>query len=167
MQIHLPALPVDLTDREDRIRDLLTDAQDPDENVQNACGNLDRILSYVFNSLEKGDPRRGWCVDDLWCVAVKCAGSKVTLQGPSYWLVGGLNCEWFQVDVALDKDPLLYSYKFTSGQYSKIGTKTRPVLYIGKHPKGWTVNGAQRDDAADRGFVRPAARGRKRRRKQD
>ena len=140
MQIHLPPLSAGLNEFEDGMRERLFNAREPDDDVQFICACFARILSEVFQSLQKGDPRRGWCVDDLWCETVKCARTKVTFDGPSYWLKGGVNCHWFQLDVALDTDPLLYSYKFTKGRNPKIGSKIHPVLYIGKHPKGWTIN---------------------------
>lgn len=55
----------------------------------------------------------------------------VTLCGIPYWLSGGERCDRFQIDVALGKEPLLYSFKFTN---SMTGEQ---LLYVGKTSDGW------------------------------
>jgi hypothetical protein len=57
------------------------------------------------------------------------------LRGVPYWLSGGDGCDRFRIDVALDTNPLLYSYKFTNSMTDE------QVLYVGKTPDGWRVNG--------------------------
>ena len=70
-----------------------------------------------------------------FCTSFSRAADIVTLKGIPNWLSGGDGCDRFRIDVALDKAPLLYSYKF-----SKSSTDEQ-VLYVGKTPTSWLVNG--------------------------
>lgn len=129
-------LSLDFAETEDRISRLLSVATEPNDDVQTACRYFEGILSCVFASLEKGHRWKRWGLDDLWCEHLSRRENVVTLQGTPYWLTGGDDCSEFKVDVALDTHPLLYSYKFTHRK------KGKQVLYVGKTPDGWLLNGA-------------------------
>lgn len=61
--------------------------------------------------------------------------SRLPLRGVANWLRGGVGCDRFRIDVALDKSPLLYSFRFTNS------TTEQQILYVGKTPTGWLAHG--------------------------
>ena len=132
----LDSSTLDLSEAEREIGELLLPAEEPDANVQSACSSFAYILIAVFGTLPKRHPWRSWQLDDLWCEAVSRSDHQITLSGIAYWLSGGGRCERFRLDIDLNSAPLLYSYKFT------IRKTGRQVLYAGKTPGGWLVNGA-------------------------
>jgi hypothetical protein len=126
---------LDLGDVEAKIRAFLVAAEDVDSNAQRACGQFEIVLASVFRLLAGNRSSRYWQLDDFWCDSVSRSGDVITLRGVPYWLSGGDGCDRFRLDVALGEEPLLYSYKFT-----KSATDEQ-VLYVGKTPDGWLVNG--------------------------
>jgi hypothetical protein len=72
---------------------------------------------------------------DFSCTTISRVGDVVTLRGVPNWLSGGDGCDRLRIDVALDANPLLYSYKFTNS------VTNDQILYVGKTPTGWIVNG--------------------------
>ena len=122
-------------DLEANIGSLLAGAEDLDSNVHFACGQFGVILDGVLRLLPGNQKWRYWFLDDFDCNRFCRRDQIVTLLGSAYWLSGGEECDSFRLDIALDKEPLLYSYKFTK---SKSGEQ---MLYIGKTPDGWVVNG--------------------------
>jgi hypothetical protein len=133
--IKVDASTLDLSEPEAKIIELLAKAEEPSVQVQTACAYFDRILSSVFSLLAKDQPWRYWGLDDLWCEVVQRREQVITMQGTAYWLEGGSGCERFRLDVDLTTDPLLYSYKFSDRRRGK------QVLYVGKTPDGWVING--------------------------
>jgi hypothetical protein len=121
----------DITWHESEVRRLLPVGASLDESVQQACGHFERILGSVFASLQEPRRYRFWCPDDLWCESLGFEGSVAALVGSACWLEGGQECDRFRIDVALDLDPLLYSYKFS---HAETG---RQSLYVAKTPGGW------------------------------
>ena len=83
----------------------------------------------MFRLLAGNRSSRYWRLDDFWCDSMSRSGDVVTLCGIPYWLSGGERCDRFQIDVALGKEPLLYSFKFTN---SMTGEQ---LLYVGD--VGW------------------------------
>jgi hypothetical protein len=131
----LDATSLDLDRVEKEIADLLASPVDPDSNGQGACDQFGLVLAKVFRLLPSNVQPRYWDLDDFSCDSANRIGNVVTLEGTSYWLAGGKDCDRFRVDVALDSKPLLYSYKFTNRWTGK------QLLYVGKTPEGWLVNG--------------------------
>jgi hypothetical protein len=126
---------LDLDDVEARITGYLTSAEEVDSNVHRACAQFEIVLAGVLRLLPGNRQSRYWGLDDFSCDSISRIGDVVTLQGVPNWLSGGGGCDQFRLDVALDTNPLLYSYKFTN---SMTGEQ---VLYVGKTPDGWLVNG--------------------------
>jgi hypothetical protein len=128
---------LDLGDLEDKIASLLAAGVDPDSHGQGACEQFALVLDKVFRLLPGNRQTRYWDLDDLSCDSADRTGDVVTLAGSSSWLAGGGECDRFRIDVALDQQPLVYSYKFTSSLTDK------QILYVGKTPEGWLVNGPE------------------------
>lgn len=126
---------LDQDDAEAKVIGLLASAKDVDSNVQRACGEFEIVLAKVLSLLPGNRSSRYWQLDDLLCDSMSRAGDVVTMRGIPHWLSGGEGCDRFRLDVALDKEPLLYSYKFSNGLTGK------QVLYVAKTPDGWLVNG--------------------------
>jgi hypothetical protein len=126
---------LDLGDVEVRINGYLTSAEELDSNVHRACGQFQIVLANVLRLLPGNRQSRYWDLDDFSCDSMSRSGDVVTLRGVPYWLSGGDGCDRFRIDVALDTNPLLYSYKFTNSMTDE------QVLYVGKTPDGWRVNG--------------------------
>ena len=103
------------------------------ETAETLAGCFTYILNGVFQLQEKQTGYKGWCVDDLCAVTVKESSRKITLFGPVFWLSGGGDCKLFQLDIAKDTTPLLYSIKLND----KNG---RQVIYIGKTHNEWVFN---------------------------
>ena len=131
----LDASNLDLDDVEAKIKDLLASTVNMDSNGQQACEQFGIAFVKVCRLLPGNRRPRYWQPDDFSCDSVSRSGDIVTLLGASNWLSGGDGCDRFRLDVALDKNPLLYSCKFTN---SVTGEQ---VLYVGKTPGGWVVNG--------------------------
>lgn len=125
-----------LCDFESKIIRYLADAEEPDSSVHNACYQFGIVLHKVLRCLPGKYPWRYWSLDEFCCDGFRRRDQVVTLQGIPYWLPDIGECDFFRIDVALDKEPLLYSYKFKK---SKSG---KQILYIGKTLDGWIVNGA-------------------------
>ena len=104
---------LDLRDVESKIAGFLGGADKLDSSVQSACVQFEVVLTNVLSLMSRKHPLRHWCLDDLYCDSFDRSDQVATLRGTSYWLSGGEGCDRFRLDVALDKDPLLYSYKFT------------------------------------------------------
>jgi hypothetical protein len=130
----IDASSIDVDDVETKIADLLASPVDLDSNGQRACEQLGLVLAKVCRLLPSNRQTRYWDLDDFSCDFVNRTGHVVTLQGISSWLAGGEDCDRFRVDVALDKMPLLYSYKFTNS------TTGKQIAYVGKTPEGWFIN---------------------------
>jgi hypothetical protein len=113
----------------------LASAADVDANVQRACEQFEFILANVLGLLGGDRQSRYWDLDDFTCTTFSRVADVITLEGVPNWLSGGDGCDRLRIDVALDANPLLYSYKFTNG------VTNDQVLYVGKTPKGWIVNG--------------------------
>jgi len=126
---------LDLGDVEAKIAGYLTSAEAMDSNVHCACQQFEIVLANVFRLLPGHRESRYWDLDDFSCDSMSRSGGVVTLQGVPNWLSGGGGCDRFRLDVALDTSPLLYSYKFTKSLTDE------QVLYVGKTPYGWLVNG--------------------------
>ena len=126
---------LDLADVEAKIKGFLALAEDVDSNVQQACAEFEIVLASVFRLLAGNRSSRYWRLDDFWCDSMSRSGDVVTLRGIPYWLSGGERCDRFQIDVALGKEPLFYSFKFTN---SMTGEQ---LLYVGKTSDGWLVKG--------------------------
>src|SRR5258708_34127243 len=126
---------LDLGDEEAKITGFLASAEEVDLKVHRACEPFDIVLAKVLRLLAANQSSRYWQLDDLSCNSMSRSGDVVTLHGVPYWLAGGEGCDRFRLDVALGKEPLLYSYKFTN---SVTGEQ---VLYLGKTPNAWIVNG--------------------------
>ena len=94
---------------------------------------LGYILDGVFPTLDRESGLRGWCVDEMYPDECHHSTKKITLMGSVNWLHGGGNCTRYQVDIARDTVPMLYSYKFTN-------SKREQSLYVGKTFRGWIVN---------------------------
>lgn len=127
---------LDLVEIESKIIQYLKDAEELDSNVQNACAQFEMTLAKLLRLLPGNCPWRYWDLDDFYCNGFHRRDQIVTLKGVPYWLSGGEKCNSFRIDVDIDKDPLLYSFKFKN---SKSG---KQILYIGKISDGWVVNGA-------------------------
>ena len=127
----LDDLLYDISWHEDEIRRLLPVGASLGESVQGACGHFERILGTVFASLREPREYSHWCADDLWCESISFEGPLATLAGKAYWLEGGHECDRFRIDVALDVNPLLYSYKFSHEKTQ------RQTLYVAKTQSGW------------------------------
>lgn len=69
----------------------------------------------------------------MYADKVEVFSKKITLIGAIHWLGGGGECVYYQVDMARDTDPLLYSYKLKNKRWKR-------VMYIGKTFNGWTTN---------------------------
>ena len=136
MLVKLAQLKRDVSWHEDEIVRLLPGSDDVGENAQIVCGHFERILSAVFESLDKTLSWRYWCIDDFSCESIGHSETVVTLRGASYWLEGGENCEQFRLDVATNLDPLLYSCEFS--KFTHGGTQ-KQALYVGKGPDGWKL----------------------------
>jgi hypothetical protein len=128
---------LDLEDIEAKIANLLAAGVDADSNAQRACEQFALVLDKVFRALPGNRQIRYWDLDDLSCDSADRTADVVTLRGSASWLAGGGDCNRFRVDVALDQQPLLYSYKFTGGLTDK------QLLYVGKTSEGWLINGPE------------------------
>ena len=126
---------LDLGDAEAEIATFLRSGVDVDSNGQPACDQFGIVLAKVLRLLPGNRETRYWDLDDFSCDSAVRAGDLVTLQGYSNWLRGGGDCDRFRLDVALDQVPILYSFKFMNS------TTGNQVLYVGKTPEGWLVNG--------------------------
>ena len=73
---------------------------------------FENILSTVFRSLTNDNPLFGWFIDDFDLEKKTMTKNKVTLVGTVFWLKGGENCKRVKIDIGVNTDPLLYSYKF-------------------------------------------------------
>ena len=131
----LSAPELDVSDSEARIKALLASAQDLDDDVHDVCWHFGDILMRVLRSSPGDREWRYWSLDDLVPKSVSRSGNVMTLSGLAWWLSGGDGCQRFRLDVALDTEPLLYSYKFLDDGL------TKQVLYVGKRPDGWLLNG--------------------------
>src|SRR5687768_14231014 len=105
---------LNLGDVEARITGYLTSAEEMNFNVHRACEQFEIVLPNVLRLLPGNRQSRYWDLDDLSCDFMSRSGGVVTLQGVPNWLSGGDGCDRFRLDVALDTNPLLYSYKFTN-----------------------------------------------------
>jgi len=119
---------------EERIISRLTESPIDIGNMESLAGHFERILNVVFQYQGQQSTFRYWSVDSLWPDGLENVGNKVTLTGPVYWLVGGGACTNFQLDIAQNNTPLLYSYKLKD-------VDGKQIVYIGKTHKGWIVNG--------------------------
>jgi hypothetical protein len=125
---------LDLGDIEANIAGFLASAEEVDASVHRASEQFEIVLAKVLRLLPGNCRCRYWQLDDLSCDSMSRRGDVATLAGVPNWLSGGEGCDRFRLDVSLDKDPLLYSYKFTN---SATGEQ---VLYLGKTPDGWLVD---------------------------
>lgn len=132
--VALDFLDLDMSDVEAKILTSLVAGKNLEVNGQPACEQFAIILVNVLRTLPTARHTKHWDLDDLSCDAVKQSGQVVALRGTSNWLSGGEGCEQFRIDI-LTQTPLLYSFKFT-----KTATSEQ-VLYVGKTPTGWIVNG--------------------------
>jgi len=106
----------DLGEVEATITSLLRETEGLDENARAACARFEIV---VFD-----------------CEGFERKGGVVTFEGVAWWLEGGKDCERFRLDAALDTDPLLYSFEFSSG---RTGAQT---LYAANTPRGWQIEEA-------------------------
>lgn len=104
-----------------------------DADAQRACDLLARILGGVLSTLDREHEWKRWDPDDLVCRSIERNGEVISLHGDVHWLTGGASCSRFRVDLALDTQPLLYSFKLLEQR------RGRQVLYVGKTPAGWTI----------------------------
>ena len=126
----------DLGDVEATIRGLLATAEEVvDSNVADACSQFEIILASVCRFVPGHFQCRYWSLDDFYCTSVSRGDDVVTLQGVPYWLSGGQGCDRFRLDVALQTQRTLYSFKFTNSMSGE------QLLYVGKTRSGWLING--------------------------
>jgi hypothetical protein len=122
---------------EAKIRSSLVKAQELDSNVDAACDQFEVILVKVLRMMPGNCEWRYWSLEELCYDSFARSDHVVTLQGLPYWFSDVEGCDRFRIDVALDTDPLLYSFKFSNG------TSGEQLLYVGKTPQGWVVNGTR------------------------
>lgn len=109
------------------------------QNSPEFAWHFESALHSCFRSLPKGNPLRGWDVDDFSFVSVKQSSKKLSLEGPANWLNGGDGAGYVNLDIALNTSPiLLYSYKFRR----KLGAPQS--LYVGRTFSGWVVSDGSR-----------------------
>jgi hypothetical protein len=125
---------LDLGHIEAKIADFLASAEKVNASVHRAAEQFEIVLAKVLRLLPGNCRCRYWDLDDFWCDSISRCGDVASLGGVPNWLSGGEGCDRFRLDVSLDTDPLLYSYKFTN---SATGEQ---VLYLGKTPDGWLVS---------------------------
>lgn len=94
--------------------------------------DLCSILSIVLPHLESNSGVQEWQIEDMYANECSVNAKKLTLVGDVNWLNGGVNCTSYQVDIARNTVPLLYSYKFRH----KNG---KQLLQIRKTFTGWIV----------------------------
>ena len=120
---------------ETEITACLLSAAEVDANVRRACEQFEVILANVLRLLGGDRQSRYWDLDDFSCTTFSRVADVVTLEGVPNWLSGGDRCDRLRIDAALEAKPLLYSYKFSNR------VTNDQILYVGKTPKGWIVNG--------------------------
>lgn len=126
---------LDLSDFESKIIGYLSEAEELDSRVKDACCQFGFVLHKVLRCLPGKYKWRYWSHDEFCCDGFRRRNKVVTLQGIPYWLPDIEECDSFRIDVALDKDPLLYSFKFRNNKSGK------QILYLGKKSNGWILIG--------------------------
>jgi hypothetical protein len=105
------------------------------ERTQSACDMFDLVLSFVFCSLPEDDPYSRWCLDDFLLETIQFPGdATVSLSCQAFWLEGGRFCPLVRIDIGVETDPLLYSFKFLKGYCD------RQTLCIAKTGSGWLLS---------------------------
>ena len=124
---------VDIDGLEKKAIALMDDSPIQQAEYEKLCALFSIILNGILQKQEKEAGYRSWCVDDLRAQEINETSKKITLSGPVSWLSGGGECKHYQLDIAKNTSPLLYSYKLNNKH-------AHQVVYIGKTFKGWVIN---------------------------
>jgi len=122
-----------IADCEKTISEIIVNSEISQKEAQIICYLLGSILTETFHNQSKESGLRSWTVDDMYPDKVEVYSKKITMNGAISWLGGGGECVYYQVDIARNTDPLLYSYKLQDRLWKQ-------VIYIGKTFKGWIVS---------------------------
>lgn len=119
-----------IEESENSICEIIALSETTKEDWNTVCHFLGGILTEYFSRQERETSLRSWTVDDMYADKVELFSKEVTLNGPIHWLGGGSECVYYQVDIACNTVPLLYSYKLQNNRWKQ-------VMYIGKTFNGW------------------------------
>lgn len=122
-----------ISDSERTISEIIVQTEISKEDANIVCYLLGSILTELFSNQNRESGLRSWCVDEMYADKIEIFSKKLSLSGVIQWLGGGGDCAHYQVDIALDVVPLLYSYKLKNKRWKQ-------VMYIGKTFDGWVIN---------------------------
>ena len=94
---------------------------------------LGLILTRVLSETGKSIGMQGWSVDDMPVSTHTESDDKLTLRGRIFWFESDGKCVSYQVDIAKNTSPLLYSYKLKDKH-------DKQRVYVGKTYEGWIIN---------------------------
>lgn len=94
---------------------------------------LGLILTRVLSEADKNIGMQSWSVDDMAVHTHTETEDKLTLQGQIFWFNSDGTCVSYQVDIAKNTSPLLYSYKLKDKH-------DKQRVYVGKTNEGWIIN---------------------------
>ena len=123
-----------LKEYEARIREHLTDERLRIEQINEVLGFFCRSLNAILAGGDKGDPKRYWGIDTLWCTEAYQEAGKIFVSGDAYWLEGGKHCNFFEAEILMTERSIYYVFAF--GEKGKAST---PNLIIESNEAGICV----------------------------